>query len=152
MKKISTLLGSALLALGLNLPVWAAEMASPDEAKALSEKAAATVNEAGKEKAFAAFADENGDFQSKDLYVFCVDMEGVILSHAKKPQLVGKNMLDFNKYGDFLFKDMIETAKSKSAGWVDYKWPYPGTEDIREKTSYVMTNDEGFLCGVGAYK
>ena len=27
-----------------------------------------------------------------------------------------------------------------------------GTEEIRDKTSYVMTNKEGFFCGVGAYK
>lgn len=157
MKNMSVLLGSAFLALGLNTPVWAvdasADMATPDEAKALSEKAAATVNDTGKEKAFAAFTDEKGDFQEKDLYVFCLDMEGVVLFHAKKPQLVGKNLLEFNKYGDFLFKEMIETAKSEAAaGWVDYKWPYPGTEDVRDKTSYVVTNKEGFFCGVGAYK
>jgi len=33
-----------------------------------------------------------------------------------------------------------------------FKWPYPGTEEIRQKTSYIATNDEGFFCGVGAYK
>ncbi|SEH08449.1 cache domain-containing protein [Candidatus Venteria ishoeyi] len=155
MKKTYVLLSSALLALGLNSATWAAtaDMATPDEAKALSEKAAAAVNDTGKEKAFAAFADNKAGFLEKDLYVFCMDMQGVMLSHAKKPQLVGKNLLEFNKYGDFLFKNMIKTAKSEAtAGWVDYKWPYPGSEEIRDKTSYVVTNKEGFFCGVGAYK
>ncbi len=151
MKKI--LLSSILLALGLNISVWAADdMATPDEAKVMSEKAAAAVNEMGQEKAFAAFAAADGGFLAKDLYVFCVDMEGVMLSHAKKPNLVGKNLLEFNKYGDFLFKDMVATAKKDGSGWVDYKWPYPGTEEIRAKTSYIVTNDKGFFCGVGAYK
>jgi hypothetical protein len=30
------------------------------------------------------------------------------------------------------------------------QWPYPGTDEVRAKTSYVMTNDGGFFCGVGA--
>ncbi len=148
MRKILTLLAAA----GLSFTAVAGEMATPDEAKAMSEKAQATVNDMGKEKAIAAFSAEDGGFMEKDLYVFCVDMEGVIVSHAKKPQLVGKNLIDFNKYGDELFKNMVATAKASDNGWVDYKWPYPGTEELREKTSYIMTNNEGFFCGVGAYK
>ncbi len=132
--------------------VFAADMATPDEAKAMSQKAQAAVNEMGSEKAFAAFAAPDGGFKEKDLYVFCMDNDGVMLSHAVKPELVGKNMADFNKYGDDLFKNMIAVSKGAGEGWVDYKWPYPGTEEIKEKTSYVMTNNEGFFCGVGAYK
>lgn len=145
-----TMIALAAAALAGNL--MASEMATPDEAKALSQKAQAAVNAMGRDKAFAAFAAADGGFKEKDLYVFCMDMDGVMLSHAVKPELVGKNLLDFNKYGDELFKNMVAVAKGSGEGWVDYKWPYPGTEEIREKTSYVMTNKEGFFCGVGAYK
>ncbi|NEV62537.1 histidine kinase [Thiorhodococcus minor] len=149
-----TLVNSALAALlGATMGMAvASEMATPDEAKAMSQKAQAAVNEMGSETAFVAFAADDGGFKEKDLYVFCMDMDGVMLSHAMKPELVGKNLLDFNKYGDELFKEMIEVAKASSEGWVDYKWPYPGSDEIRDKTSYVMTNDEGSFCGVGAYK
>ncbi len=127
--------------------------ATPDEAKAMSQKAQAAVNQMGKDKAFAAFSAADGGFKVKDLYVFCMDMDGVMLSHAVKPELVGKNLLTFNKYGDELFKNMIVVAKSPTGeGWVEYKWPYPGTEEVKAKTSYVMTNKEGFFCAVGAYK
>lgn len=149
MKK--TIIAVAALALTAGTAL-ADEMATPDEAKAMSEKAQGAVNEMGREDAFAAFAAEDGGFREKDLYVFCMDMDGVMLSHAIKPELVGKNLLDFNKYGDQLFKNMIAVAKAEGAGWVDYNWPYPGTDEVRAKTSYVMTNDEGFFCGVGAYK
>lgn len=131
-------------------PLLAADMATPDEAKALAQKAQMTVDTQGKDKAFAAFS--AADFKPKDLYVFCMDMDGVMLSHATKPELVGKNLLDFKKYGDELFKDMIAKVKASKEGWVDYKWPYPGTEEVKAKTSYVMANKEGFFCGVGAYK
>lgn len=142
----------AMLGVMLTGPVGAGEMATPEEAKAMSLKARAAVNEMGREKAFAAFADPNGEFRDRDLYVFCIDMEGVLLSQPIKPELVGKNMFDFNKYGDLLFQDMVALAKESDAGWVDYKWPYPGTDEIRPKTSYIATNDDDFFCGVGAYK
>jgi cytochrome c len=130
----------------------AADMATPDEAKVMSQKAQAAVNTMGAEKAYAAFSDPAGGFQAKDLYVFCMDLNGVMTAHAKKPELVGKNLSEFNKYGDPLFKNMVAVAKDKGEGWVDYNWPYPGTEEIKPKTSYIMTNKAGVFCGVGAYK
>ncbi|MEE4144212.1 MAG: cache domain-containing protein [Halieaceae bacterium] len=142
----------AVLAATVAGSVYAADMGTPEEAKAMSLKAQAAVNAMGREKAFAAFADPDGEFRDRDLYVFCIDMEGVLLSQPIKPELVGRNMFNFNKYGDLLFQDMIAVAKNPGAGWVDYRWPYPGTDEIRRKTSYIAANDGGFFCGVGAYK
>ena len=141
-----------MLAVMLAGSVSASNMGTPDEAKEMSLKARAAVNELGREGAFAAFSDPKGEFRDRDLYVFCIDMEGVLLSQPIKPELVGKNMFNFNKYGDLLFQDMIAVAKESKVGWVDYRWPYPGTDEIRPKTSYIATNDYGFFCGVGAYK
>ena len=143
---------SGIFAAALIGPVWGGVMGTPEEAKSMSLKARTAVNEMGPDQAFAAFADPKGDFRERDLYVFCIDMDGVLLSQPIKPGLVGKNMLNFNKYGDLLFQDMIAVAKESGRGWVDYKWPYPGTDEVRPKTSYIATNDHGFFCGVGAYK
>ena len=148
MRKLIAAVAVATLAAG----AIAADMATPDEAKAMSQKAQAAVNTMGAEKAYAAFADPAAGFQAKDLYVFCMDLNGVMTAHAKKPELVGKNLSEFNKYGDSLFKNMVAMAKDKGEGWVDYNWPYPGTEEIKPKTSYIMTNKAGVFCGVGAYK
>lgn len=146
-KIIAAIAGATLMSVAV-----AGDMATPDEAKAMSEKAQGAVNGMGSEKAFAAFANPDGGFLEKDLYVFCMDNEGVMLSHAKKPQLVGKNLKDFDKYGDTLFQDMIAVSTGDGEGWVDYKWPYPGSDEVKEKTSYILKNSEGFFCGVGAYK
>ncbi|MCP3871023.1 MAG: histidine kinase [Gammaproteobacteria bacterium] len=149
MKKIFTVLGTLLFA--TSLTAAAGEMGTPDEAKAMSMKAADLVNNQG-DGAFSTFAAADGGFQVKDLYVFCMDLEGKMLSHAKKAGLVGKNLKSFNKYGDNLFQDMISVASGKGEGWVDYRWPYPGSEEIKQKTSYIIKNQKGFFCGVGAYK
>ena len=146
--RIKSAVVGALAFIGLS--AGAGEMATLDEAKAMSERAAALVNQTG-EAAFTVFADEQGEFMTKDLYVFCMDLEGKMLSHPKKPHLVGKNLSDFNKYGDLLFRDMITVANVKGSGWVHYRWPYPGTEAIRKKGSFIIKNDKGFFCGVGAY-
>ncbi len=129
----------------------ATEMGTPDEAKALNQKAIVAAK-AGRDKAFTAFADPKGDYQAKDLYVFCMDMQGVMLSHAKSPQLVGKNLVDFNKYGDLLFQDMIKVAKGEGSGWVTYKWPHPASEELKEKSTYIEAVSDEYFCGVGAYK
>jgi len=143
---------SVMLGVALAGSAFADEMGTPDEAKAMSLKARTAVNEMGRDKAFAAFAEPDGEFRDRDLYVFCIDMDGVLIAQPIKPELVGKNMYNFDKYGDLLFQDMINLVKKSGEGWVDYRWPYPGTEEVRAKTSYVAANDEGFFCGVGAYK
>lgn len=151
MNSITKIISAAIIAFSTSV-IADGEMGTPDEAKAMSEKAAELVNSMG-EEAFAVFSEEGGEYLAKDLYVFCMDLEGVMLSHAVKPDLVGKNLIDFDKYGDKLFVNMIEVASSDAGqGWVDYKWPHPSTEEITDKTSYVIKNDKGFFCGVGAYK
>ena len=167
MKSLSTVIGAALLALSLSAmaedakPAAGAATATPAaapvemgteaEAQAMSEKAAQLVDEKG-EAAFETFKAKDGGFQAKDLYVFCMDLTGKILSHPLKPELVGKDMLAFDKYGDKPFEKMVELAKgAEGKGWVDYKWPLPGGTDPQDKKSYIIKNSKGFLCGVGAY-
>lgn len=148
MRITSALVGTAVF---VSLNVSAGEMGTPEEAKAMSEKAAALVDQIGQD-AFSVFATEDSGYLAKDLYVFCMDLEGKMLLHAKKPHLVGENLKSFNKYGDMLFQDMIAVAAGSGSGWVDYRWPYPGTDEIKQKTTYIIKNNEGFFCGVGAYK
>ncbi|MEG3639535.1 cache domain-containing protein [Magnetococcus sp. PR-3] len=153
MKKLGSMLAVSALIMGVTLPAQAGNMAKPMEAKSLTIKAMQQVDSQGADAAYKAFAVSGGAFQPKDLYMFCLDMNGVMTFHAKKPQLAGKNLLAFNKYGETFFADMTELAKTKGEGWVNYKWPYPGTEEIREKASYIKASaDKSFYCGSGAYK
>ena len=149
--KITKMMLTFVIALLCIPAAWSTEMGTPEEAKAMNQKAVELAKQ-DRDKAFEAFADDSGDFQVKDLYVFCMDMEGVMLSHGKKPDLVGKNLIDFNKYGDLLFQDMIKVAKDSGSGWVDYKWPHPDTKEVQDKTSYIEKVGNDYFCGVGAYK
>ena len=147
-------LASVAIGFGLlSAPAWAADKGSADEAVAMVKKAAAMIKSDGKEKAFAAFADPaNKDFHDRDLYVFVYDLNGVNLAHGNNPKMVGKNLLELkDQEGKPLIREMVEVAKSKGKGWVDYKWPNPVTKSIEAKSSYVERVDD-MLVGSGIYK
>ncbi len=123
-----------------------------NEAKGLVEKAVAHIKSEGKEKAFAEFSNNKGKFVEKDLYIFVVDFKGLTLAHGGNSKLVGKDMNDLKDAdGQFFIRKMIEVAKTKGTGWVDYKWVNPVTNKIEPKSTYVQKHDDYFV-GCGIYK
>lgn len=133
---------------------WADEAkGSQAEAKAMAEKAVAHVKAAGAEKAFQDFM---GDpkWKDRDLYVYSGDFTGKMTSHGANKALVGKDFLGMKDANGFeLMKGLIDVAKNKGSGWIDYMWTNPTTKKIEPKTAYVIRipNAEGFVV-VGAYK
>jgi signal transduction histidine kinase len=141
----------ASLAAGLALLPAAAEGATPEEAKALSERAAAYIDQVGEAKAFADFTRPDGGFTQGELYVFCYDRDGVNRAHGANPLFVGKNLKHL-KDPDGIEPNalIIATGFGEGRGWVHFKWPNPVTKKIERKTAYVIrTND--VVCGVGYY-
>lgn len=149
-EKMKKLLVAILINLFLVSAVWAGGTA--DEAKAIVEKAAAFIKANGKEKAFAEFTDPKGKFVDRDLYIFGVDFNGLTLAHGGNAKLVGKDMSGLkDSDGELFIKKMIDQAKAKGTGWVDYKWTNPVTKKIEAKSTYVQKQDEYFI-GCGIYK
>ncbi|MFZ6672557.1 cache domain-containing protein [Undibacterium sp. Xuan67W] len=135
-----------------SIPVAAEDRGSADQATAMVKKAVAYFRSVGKDKALSDFNDvSNKQFHDRDLYVIAFDMEGTMLASAN-PKLIGRQMMDF-KDGDgkLLTKEMIQIAKTKGSGWVEYKWPNPTTKALEQKTTYIEKVDSYFL-GVGIYK
>ena len=132
-------------------PAYAADAdkGGKEEAKAMCEKAAALMK-TDLTKAFAAFQDKNGEFFSKDLYVFVNDPKGVFLAHGTKPALVGKGGASMKDANGFEFVKAFLEVKDK--GWVDYKWgdPTDGNK-IKDKSSYIIRVGDNIV-GVGYYK
>lgn len=118
----------------------AADAATPKDAKEMLEKASSYLmaNEYDREKVLAEFSNPKGQFVKKDLYMFVLDFNGVNLADGGNPCFVGANhsgLKDTN--GKYFVKEMIETAKSKGEGWVEYMWLNPDTKRIQPKTTYV---------------
>ena len=131
---------------------YAQDRGTSTEAKALLDKAIAFYKANGQAKAFAAFNDAKGQFVSKDLYIFALDMNGKILSHGTNAGLIGKDMMGAKDADGKLFmKEMVEVGKTKVKGAIDYKWENPKTKKVEQKSSYVEKVDSVIL-GCGYYK
>lgn len=128
--------------------------ATPDQAKALVEKALAYVKANGTEKAYKEFNTPGSQFFDGELYIFAYDMQGNNLALGGNPKMTGKNLIDMKSAdGKPVIKDFIELIKAKGEGWYDYKWSNPETKKIQDKTSYIkkIPGTEAFL-GCGFYK
>lgn len=151
MKKVVLLLILQFLAAGF---VSAQERGNADQAKALVERGLAHIKSVGIDKAAEDFSTKDGKWHEKDLYVFLQKFDGNTIAHGGNKGLVGKNMLDLkDANGQTFIRTMIDTAKSKGSGWVDYMWTNPQTKKVEPKSTYVVKVPEfEGLIGVGIYK
>jgi cytochrome c len=150
MKKFAILVSVVTLTMGLVVSAFASS--SQADAKALVEKAATFFKSNGKEKALAEFSKSKGTFDKGDLYVFAYDMTATIVAHPKNAKLIGKNLFEVPDTDGKLFrKEIVEVAKSKGSGWVDYKYMNPETKKVEHKTTYVLRVEDAIVC-CGAYK
>lgn len=120
------------------------------DAKALMEKATAFLKANGKEKAFSAFDNPQGQFVKDDLYIFVIDTAGMTLAHGGNPKLVGKSLIGLkDSDGKPFIKGLIDTANAKGTGWFDYNWTNPTTKKVQAKTTYFQkVGDLVFGCGI----
>ena len=153
MKQLLKSMSVAACVLALHIAVLAADdRGTAAEATALVQRAAEYLKANGPAKSYAAFNDTAGQFKDRDLYVFVMDMNGKMLSHGANAKLIGKDLTNLKDSDDKLFiKTMLDVAKAKGKGWVDYKWPHPVTKAIEPKSTYVEKVDD-LVIGCGIYK
>ena len=153
MKQLLKSMSVAACVLALHIPAFAADdRGTAAEATALVQRAAEYLKANGPAKSYAAFNDTAGQFKDRDLYVFVMDMNGKMLSHGANAKLIGKDLTNLKDSDDKLFiKTMLDVAKAKGKGWVDYKWPHPVTKAIEPKSTYVEKVDD-LVIGCGIYK
>ncbi len=86
-------------------------------------------------------------------YFWVNDTNAVIVLHPIKPELNGKDMVEYkDKGGKQIFKEFASVAKSNGEGFVDYVWPKPGFEAPQLKVSYVkLFKPYNWVIGTGEY-
>ena len=129
----------------------AADTGSKEDAVKMVKRVQEMFHRAGPQATFAAVTAKDRQFHDRDLYPFIYGLSGINVAHGAKPELVGKNLLDFqDENGKFLIRDMIEVALGPGRGWVDYRWSNPTTGKIEDKSAYVEKMGD-YLVGVGVY-
>ena len=142
----------SLLALGATLLfapcTWAAERATPDEAKAMAVTAAEYLPSGGPDMASPVLPATDGPGHDRDLYVTVLDAKGVAVVQGNNPGLIGKSVIDLKDVdGKAFAREMLATT---DAGWVEYKWQNPLSKAVELKKSYEIRVGE-YVVGVGAY-
>jgi len=144
--KTVILAGLALILVGAIVPTQAA---TPEQAQALAEKAAALVASQG-EKAFATLSDPNGGYIDGDLYVVVVDHQGVVRVNIN-PKLIGVNMWEATDPDGVKFTQLaVKTGDASGIGWYSYKFTNPITKKIQPKRAWVHKVGEFYVFS-GAY-
>jgi len=134
------------------LTVFAFASAGPDQAKSMVQKAVKHLKENGPDKAFSDFNNPKGSFVAGELYIFVYDLSGKNVAHGANPSVIGQNLIGLTDAdGKLLIKEMVDLAKSKGNGWVDYKYKNPTTGAVEAKTSFIERAGD-YLVGCGIYK
>ena len=125
---------------------------SAEEAKAMVEEVVSLFNAQGKDKTLAEINNPKGKFVKGELYVFAYNLHAVVIAHPINPKLIGNDLTDVPDANGKLFrKEIIELAKTKGVGWVDYKYKNPATNKVENKTTYFKKTGD-VIFGCGAYK
>ena len=74
----------------------------------------------------------------KNEYFWIHSLDSIMVMHPIKAELQGKNLAGMkDKNGKLFFTEMTDLVRRNNAGFVDYHWPKPGSEEGVPKTSYV---------------
>lgn len=130
----------------------ARDFGTPKEAEALVARAVAHIKEVGTEKAYRDFTDVAGRFVDRDLYVVVYDLDGKVLAHGQRAQLVGENLIGLrDPDGKAWIQERVTLARTKTKFWHDYKFPDPITKKTLKKSTYCERLESTAVC-VGVYK
>jgi cytochrome c len=125
---------------------------TPAEAKAMLAKAAAHYKAVGRKQALADFTGKKAPFADRDLYVFCIGPDRLMVANGGFPSFVGMSvdvLKDAN--GKPLGSALWEAGSRAGGGAVEYPHINPVSHKPEPKVSFVEKMGDD-VCGVGAYK
>ena len=121
---------------------------SKKEAKEFVAKAIHFYKNSGEDIALAEFTNPRGPFVQDETYVFVLNSEGIMLAHGVNEKYISKNFIELkDSDGKGFIREIIDTAKEKGRGFVEYKWYNPVTKVTKPKSVYFEKVDELIFCG-----
>lgn len=104
-----------------------------------------------KDLALAAFM-RQGEFTQGDLYVYVISKNGSMLaSGGSSAALVGRDVSGMRDAdGKLLFREILDTVKSKESGTVEYRWLNRKDRKVERKVTYFQ-KVEDVIIAVGYY-
>ncbi len=129
-----------------------------DQAKAFVKQAVEFAKKNPKEKFTEEVSGPKGQFhfnkgQNNDLYIFVYDLEGKVVAHGVRRELVGVNRwASKDPDGKAWIQDWTKLVKEKGNGWIEYKELNPAQGNkVMKKASFVELFN-GMVIGAGIYE
>lgn len=129
-----------------------------DQAKAFVKKAVEFAKKNPREAFLEEVSGPKGQFhfvkgQNSDLYIFVYDLEGKVLAHGVRRELVGINRWGAkDPDGKPWIQDWTKLVKEKGSGWIEYKELNPAQGNkVMKKASWVELHN-GMVIGAGIYE
>ena len=144
--------GGYIFGVGIYRPAEdAAERGTAAEAKAMVARAIESFDSVGPKKTFAEIDAQDPAFRDRDLYVFVVGPDGLIVAHAGDVERIGLDLRDIRDLNDRPYGLMILHEATPGGVWVDYKRLDYLSNEVLPKSSWVVRH-RGYIFGVGIYK
>ena len=145
MRILSTLL--------LTLPALVLTAQTAKEAESFVKEAAAFARANGREALIGEVNKPTGRFNfatKKTLYLSIYDLDGKVIAHGAKVNVVGVNQINAkDANGKLYVKARVDLAKEKGSAWVTYMEIDPATRKEEPKTSYIERFEDLVLsCGI----
>lgn len=143
----------SMLSIGLSVYLSAPGLTQTEaDAQAFVKSAVAFAKANGTYKLIKEVNSPTTQFRKGELYIFIIDLEGVVMGHAANPALVGKDLSEKVDSGSVRYvQEFIKVANGKGSGWVDYQYTNPENGRIEAKTTFVEKVDL-VIIGCGVYK
>jgi hypothetical protein len=152
---------SARLLAGVALLTFAAagsgaavsQFGTREEAIAMVHRAQETFKKLGPERTFEAVRHKAPGTIDRDLYVYILDMNGIVMANGAIPTMTpGTNLYDVrDQNGKYFVREKLELCKANRSGWVDFRFLNPKTQTIDDKSSYVERMGD-YCAAVGVYR
>lgn len=148
MKTIRMFLFSLLA--GFFIPAFAADNAA--DAVAIVDKGLDYLQKNGPDALIKEINAKNPMFIKGTIYLTVRAMDGTTLAHPFNPRLVGKNLIVLpDADGKYFRKEVVDIAKTKGKGWVDFRYNNPETKEVERKSTYLVRSGDVIL-EAGIYK
>jgi hypothetical protein len=149
--KIALLILAAGISVSASPAVFAADRATPAEAKAMLLKAVAHYQSVGRKQALADFSAKKPPFVDRELYVVCIGPDHLISANGNFPQYVGTSADGLkDAAGKPLGAAILDAVSSKGDGSVRYMLINPTSGKLEPKTTFAQKVGDD-VCGVGVY-
>jgi methyl-accepting chemotaxis protein len=123
-----------------------------ERAMALVRRGAAHLRAHGAAQALRDFSDTRGAFVSGDLYLVVLDFNCIMRANGFQPKFIGQDQSErTDATGRRFARELVDIARSRGQGWVDYLYINPATGHAEPKSTYVALEGD-YVIGCGIYR